>query len=70
MTAREKLSKVFGLHTAWHEAPAGNDKMVAWEALVEEVDAQVMDSVLWLARVAFRQQQAHDPLKETHKENE
>lgn len=50
----EKLSAIFGLHTKWHEAPAGTEKMVAWEQLMEELDPRMMDSVLWLARKQFR----------------
>lgn len=58
----EKLSSIFGLHTAWHEAPAGDDKMRAWEMLMDELDPRMIDSVLWLARGAFRQNQRHASL--------
>lgn len=49
-------------HTAWEDAPAGDPKMAAWDALCETLDPQVMDAMLHLARLEFRRIERLQPV--------
>ena len=59
---RDNLNAAFEAHTAWEDAPAGDPKMAAWDALCETLDPQVMDAMLHLARLEFRRIERLQPV--------